>query len=603
MSATSQNIFGAIPATTRGKSVHVGGDPKGKNWLYCCGNSVFIRDLKDPLKTELYQEHSHQTTVARYSPSGFYVASADVTGTVRIWDTTQKEHILKIELKVISGPITDLQWSDDSKRIVAVGEGKEKFGSVFLFDSGSSVGEITGHTKFITSCDLKQTRPYRLITGSEDSQVSWLEGPPFKFKKSYQEHSRFVTCVRFSPDGDKFLTVGTDKAGHLYDGKTGDYIGPLSTENGHTAGIYSASWSPDSKQFLTASADKTCKIWDAESRKVVKTFTFEDVLENQQLGALWQGDTLISIALSGDVYYLDVNSPNKPLRVLRGHNKFITALAYDPNTRHLYSASYDASIVRWDIASGATEGFRGKGHGNQINAIHVQGKNIVTAAMDDSVRITSLESREYSGDSIKLDSIPADAVVGKRDLKLVVAVTTDSVVVLKDGRVASKLPVKYQPLVVGLSVDETEVAVGGKDNNIYLYNLAGTTLTEKAVLKGHRGALSSVTFSPDGQWLASSDSNRDIFVWDRATNQIKVQGWVFHTARVNSLSWAPDSVHLASGSLDGHVFIWDVLKTDKRIQIKDAHRGGVNATLWIDGNTVATAGQDCTVKTWSITFH
>ena len=50
----------------------------------------------------------------------------DVIGNVRIWDTTQKEHILKIELKVISGPITDIQWSEDSKRVVAVGEGKEK---------------------------------------------------------------------------------------------------------------------------------------------------------------------------------------------------------------------------------------------------------------------------------------------------------------------------------------------------------------------------------------------------------------------------------------------------------------------------------------------
>jgi len=603
MSYTPQNIFGALPATTRGKPIHLGGDPKGNNWLYTCGSSVFIRNLKDPLKSEIYQEHSHATTVARYSPSGFYIASGDITGTVRIWDTTQKEHILKIELKVLSGPISDLQWSDDSKRIVAVGDGKEKFGSVFLFDSGSSVGEITGHTKLISSCDLKQTRPYRLITGSEDFQVCWLEGPPFKFKKSFKEHTRFVNCVRFSPNGEKFLTVGSDKAGHLYDGKTGDYIGALNSDNGHTAGIYSCSWSPDSKQFITASADKTCKIWDAETRNVVKTFVFEDILENQMLGSLWQGDTIISIALSGEIFYLDVNSPNKPLRIIRGHNKFITALTYDTENKHLYSASYDASVVRWDVGSGATEGFRGKGHSNQINAIHVQGQNLVTAAMDDTVRITPLNSREYSGDAIKLDSTPADIAVGKRDQKLVIAVISDAVVVIKGGQVASKLQVKYQPLAVGLSVDETQVAVGGKDNNVYLYSLSGTTLSEKTVLKGHRGPLSVVTYSPDGRWLATSDNNRDIFVWDREKNQIKVQGWVFHSARVNALSWASDSVHLASGSLDGHIFIWDVEKPDKRIQIKDSHRGGVNATIWTDAHTLASAGQDCAVKTWNVTFH
>jgi len=565
---------------------------------------VFIRNLKEPLKVELYQEHSHQTTVARYSPSGFYVASGDVTGTVRIWDTTQKEHILKIELRVLGGPILDLQWSDDSKRIVACGEGKEKYGSVFLFDSGSSVGEITGHTRPISSCDFKQTRPYRLITGSEDCQVCWLEGPPFKFKKSYQDHTRFVNCVRFSPNGEKFVTVGSDKAGHVYDGKTGDLIGALSSTNAHTAGIYSCSWSPDSKQFITASADKTCKIWNAETREVVKTFTFEDVLENQMVGTLWQGDTIICISVSGEIHYLDVNAPSKPLRVIRGHNKFITALTFDATNKHLYSASYDGVVVRWDLASGATEAFRGKGHSNQINAIHIQGSNVVTAAMDDTIRITPLGTREYSGDAIKMDSTPASIAIGKKD-QTVVAVTLNAVVVIKDPSKMqrSNFDVKYQPLSVALSTDETQVAVGGKDNNVYVYSWNGTTLTEKAVLKSHRGAVSVVSYSPDGKWLATADTNREILVWDRATNQVKVQGWVFHTARVNTLSWAPDSVHLASGSLDGHIFIWDVEKTDKRVQIKDAHRGGVNASVWVDSHTVASAGQDCTVKTWAIKFH
>lgn len=50
----------------------------------------------------------------------------DVAGNVRIWDTTNADHVLKIELKIISGAILDMDWSEDSKRIVAVGEGKEK---------------------------------------------------------------------------------------------------------------------------------------------------------------------------------------------------------------------------------------------------------------------------------------------------------------------------------------------------------------------------------------------------------------------------------------------------------------------------------------------
>jgi len=604
MSATCQNIYGALPATTRGKPVHISGDPKGNNFVYTCGSAVFIRNVKNPIQTEMYTEHSFPTTVARYAPSGFYIASGDVAGTVRIWDTTQKEHILKIELKVLAGPILDIQWSDDSKRVVVVGEGKEKFGAVFLWDSGSSVGEITGHTKPITTVDFKQTRPYRVATGSEDSQVNWFEGPPFKFKHAMKEHTRFVNCVRFSPDGNKLLSVSSDKTGFFYDGKTGELIGKLNPAQGHQAGIYSCSWSADNRRVLTASADKTCKIWDSNSGDCLVTFNIfpNPQVEDQFLGCLWQGEDLLAITLSGDIYYLDIDNPDKPRRIQRGHQKAITALAFDTQSNSLYTGSYDSLIVNWDVATGATQPMVGKGHTNQVNKLFIQGGNLVSCGMDDTVRFTPLNNRQYSNDAVSLDSTPADIAVGRANGRLVVAAITDAIVVIRDGRVVNKQAVNYQPTSIGLSVDETIVAVGGKDNKIHLYNLSGDRLNEGPVLEGHRGPLTVVTFSPDGKHLASADHNREILVWDVGSKQIKIQGWVYHTARVNSLSWSPDSLHLVSGSLDSNLFVWSVENPNKRVQIKEAHTGGVNASIWLNDNTVASVGQDSTIKTWKINF-
>lgn len=602
MTYAPKNIYGAVPTTTRAKPLHVGGDPKGNNWLYSCGQSVFIRNLKDPLKVELYSEHQFPPTVARYAPSGFYIASGDNSGTIRIWDTTQKEHILKYEYRVLAGPILDLQWSDDSKRIVAVGEGKEKFGVTIMWDTGASVGEITGHAKAIQSADFKQTRPYRVATGSEDFQVNWFEGPPFKFKKAYKEHTRFVNCVRFSPDGSKLVTVSSDKQGFFYGGKDGELLGSFSANNAHTAGIYSASWSPDSQQVLTASADKTCKIWNANTFECVKTFTFSENLEDQQLGCLWQGDELISISFGGDIYYLDPSNPSVPKRVVKGHNKFITSLAYEHSTSTLYSGDFSGLILAWDVSTGNSKGFSGKGHSNQINKIIPRDGHLITAAKDDSIRITKIVGAQYGGESISLDSEPVDLAVGHKDVHLVITVNTDSIVLIRSGKIVSKHPVKFQPTAVALSIDEIQVAVGGKDNQIHFYSLSGDKLTEGAVLSGHRGPLSSLSYSPDGHYLASADTNRDIFVWELASNKQKVTGWQYHTARINSLAWAPDSIHLATASLDGTVIVWNQEETGKRIHIKDAHRGGVNTVLWIDGNTVASSGQDSTIKTWNITF-
>lgn len=57
-----------------------------------------------------------------------------------------------------------------------------RFAAVFLWDSGSSVGEVSGHSKLINSVDIRQKRPYRLVVGSDDTCGSFFEGPPFKFK-------------------------------------------------------------------------------------------------------------------------------------------------------------------------------------------------------------------------------------------------------------------------------------------------------------------------------------------------------------------------------------------------------------------------------------
>lgn len=65
-------------------------------------------------------------TVAKISPSGYYCASADAGGTVRVWDLAGTDQVLKAEVKVIAGRINDLEWDGESKRIIAVGEGRER---------------------------------------------------------------------------------------------------------------------------------------------------------------------------------------------------------------------------------------------------------------------------------------------------------------------------------------------------------------------------------------------------------------------------------------------------------------------------------------------
>lgn len=131
------------------------------------------------------------------------------------------------------------------------------------------------------------------------------------------------------------------------------------------------------------------------------------------------------------------------------------------------------------------------------------------------------------------------------------------------------------------------------------YSLSGTTLTEVKVLsERHRGAVHAVRYSPDGSRFASGDANREVIVWDAATKEPVVTELVYHTARISSISWSPDNSKIVTGSLDSSIIVWN-LAEKTRLVAKNAHFGGVTGVAFIDANTVASAGSDCTLKTWT----
>ncbi|GAA0181979.1 non-motor actin binding protein [Lithospermum erythrorhizon] len=180
--------YAPVPSTERGRGILISGDAKSNSILYTNGRSVVIRYLHEPLRAAVYGEHAYPATVARYSPNGEWIASADVSGMVRIWGV-HNGFVLKNEFRVLTGRIDDLQWSADGMRIVASGDGKGKtIVRAFMWDSGSTVGDFDGHSKRALSCTFKPTRPFRIATSGEDYLVNFYEGPPFKFKLSHRYH-------------------------------------------------------------------------------------------------------------------------------------------------------------------------------------------------------------------------------------------------------------------------------------------------------------------------------------------------------------------------------------------------------------------------------
>ncbi|KAG5644698.1 hypothetical protein DXG03_007921 [Asterophora parasitica] len=416
-------------------------------------------------------------------------------------------------------------------------------------DSGSSTGEIAGHSKTIKT------------------------------------HTKFVQDVQYAPSGDHFVSVGSDAKIFLYDGKTGDTINEF-TASPHTGR-------------------------DVQNQKAVTTWKLGSRLEHQQIGSTWSGERdIVSLSISGDLNIFDPRLGDKPSRVLSAPQKAITATSPTSPMTFL-GGTADGRLLSYSTSTGESEHVPGTGHSNLISGLasYSEDRHVFSIGYDDHVRELSLSKNGtpelFTANSVATTSQPKSvAVVG--DGTVFVSEINTIEAFKSNQRVLEQVP-KFVPSAIAAS--KSIIAIGGEDQKVRLNEWDGQVLKENATLEGNKGVVTSLAFSPDGKLLASGDSIGRIALFDVQEKKLITSRWSFHSARINAIAWTSDSLHCASASLDTHVYVWSVAKPMKNIAIKNAVPGGANSVLWLkdeDGagfSRLVTSGADGCARLWEVTFH
>ncbi len=364
------------------------------------------------------------------------------------------------------------------------------------------------------------------------------------------------------------------------------YAGELAR---HSGGIASVAWSPDGRTLATAGGKGLVGLWDAWAPG-----------EARQLGSF-----------------------------LPGHADIVWKVAWTPDSRTLISVDIQGMVRLWDVSTVTrpreVSMFRA-GPDNQVYAVAVSADGTTVAARSDLGRVAlwdiSDPARPQSlGPALSGDDNPIHSVSLSSDGGVLAAGYWKGGLRFWDVRAAGG-PRQMGPELVGdetraiqsmaWSPDDRTLAIGTAVDHDYFSTLDGEISlvnveapaaakvidTHAAFLGGsHQGGIRSLSWSPDGAALASTNDAHTARLWDvhdRADVRSIVVPLSAHTSPVLSASWAPDGTRLATGSIDGTALRWALdapLIPTRSTEVMDPSgqkAGSATIALSPDGQTLAT---------------
>ncbi len=537
--------------------------PDGKTVAYKVAdqNHIVLWDIPAGRESAVLSGPERAVTMIAFSPNGRRIVAGSLDGIARIWDTATGR--LLHELRGHGERVETVAFSPDGRKLVSTGL-RDHTARVWDADTGKELAVLPDESGEVQNATFSPQGDRVLTSEQYPSSVLRLwDATTGRLLKVLRGHTNSPGEFAFSPDGTRIATAGLDQTVRLWDGRTGE---PVSSRDGHRGYVTSLAFNPDGKSLVTSSRDQTARVWDAATGAPLGVL-------HGHTGAIRQvqyspdGQTILTLSpADGTVRRWDARSAERN-GSLRGHTDFVYSVAFHPDGGRVASSGWDGTVRVWDATNGRPAPPLPYPFSRPLNykvvsgvAFHPNGELLAACGRDGGIQFWDLST---SREAFRFQ-LPPDNHYGS------------------DARIA------FSPR------GDRVAASGGMSNTAHVWDVGRRA--EVAVLRGHKGYVTDLCFSPDGAWLASASSDQTVRVWDLShpDSPRVLEG---HTDFVRCLAVSRDGTRLASGGLDGTVRVWDTTTWQEVADLK--HGTNVYGVAFTpDGSRLAAACANNMIRFW-----
>ncbi|XP_015114329.1 echinoderm microtubule-associated protein-like 2 isoform X5 [Diachasma alloeum] len=559
-----------------------------------------------------YLGHTDDVKCMAVHPNKMVVATGQVAGTdrreamphIRIWNAVSLATLTVIGSGEFDGSICCLSFSkaDGGSYLCAIDETSDHNISIWDWqksERGTKVTETKCSVDTVVCAEWHPLERNQIVSCGKGHVSFWsLDNGGMLYKRmgvfESREKPRYVTCVAFNQNGD---TLTGDSNGNIIVWARGTNTISRLVRNLHEGSIFSICVLKNGNVVTGGGKDGRILYFDGSLNSTGEGAQIEDHFGGIRTVSEGRGSQLLIGTTRNCILVGDIEMGFCP--AMLGHTEEVWGLAAHPTLPQFATSGHDRLLQMWDSLSHSVVWSKDIGEQAQSVCFSPDGGVMVVGCVSGKWLVIDSESREFYTQHT-------------------------------DGSEALQ--------VVRFSPDGTLLALGSRDNHIYIYQVnedarkysrVGRCMPKRIRrVRGHSSFITHLDWSVDGQYLRSNSGDYELLYWNAGvcrqipqSSTLRDVDWATHTCvisfetigiwpegadgtDVNNCARSSDGKLLATGDDFGKVklFSHPACQPKSLSHAYGGHSSHVTNVSFLQDDTrlVSAGGADTSVLQWIV---